>query len=487
MNGGIVGAVNVGDSVDLPGLLRAWRTQVARARASRVAASLGIGRSTLANWESGLRTPSIYMLEALDSAYHAKGALVDLAWALASPQGLDARSEWWHNYPPKGGPVWVWARPETSGHVRFELHWGPLGLQVQRRLGPHGLIVKVAASVANPPVHARIEPRGWVDFGQGPIPRTLGIPTLNALAHVRLVDPADDALAIISSRLRGALERDGDWIDKLAAFLARRRDLVTDGLTRSTPNLRVVDLTSHTPRPADTTAQAWSGPRYRALRVARRLSQADAATRATALNPARPVSDEQIALLETGGHPRVPDLPARLDVVYRADGHSLRQPIPTTTATDGSITIAPPPWWTGPIWLTPHTTPAGGGSEPGEIVLRWPPWQHRLRVHPATTLTTRKAPGESQPLHAQLPAGWTLKAGLGAHPDTIDINHGWHAADTTNGDRILNRYLHVYLELFDRTHRDLIHLLQRQPTAQQNPSETRTAWSRTAHHTSTNH
>lgn len=469
VNSGIVGFVSVAEPADLAGLLRTWRTQVAAIPASRVAASLGVGRSTLANWESGLRTPGAGMLEALDAAYQAKGALVDLAWALASPQSLDPRVEWWHNYQPAGGPVWAWARPEHAGPVRLELRWGPLAMRVERRLGPQGVIVRVAASVANPPVHARIEPPGWVDFGQGPIPSALPIPTINALAHVRLANPADDALAIISSRLRAALDGDGDWIDKLAGFLAKRRDLVTDGLSRTTPGPRLADLTGRAPERPDTTAHAWSGPRYRALREARGLSRTDAATRARALDPATPVSDEQIALLEGGGRPRVADLPARLDVVYRADGHSVRQPIPVVTATDGTTTITVPPWWTGPIWLTPHTTPATARSQPGLITLRWPPWQHRLRLHPATTLTTRKSPGQDKPLHALLPTGWTLTAGLGVHPDAIDINHGWHATDTTSADQILNHYHRVYLQLFNRTHIDLIRLLQRQAPGQRTP------------------
>lgn len=446
--------------VDLGWLLRTWRVKVAGVAASDAAAALGVGRSTVANWESGLRRPNHDALAALDALYRADGALLGLAGAFGSPRGLDPRSEWWHNYSPGGGPAWAWARCEQAAAVvELQLRWGPLALRVQRRLDSRGLIVTVPASVPNPPVHARIDPPGWIDFGQGRIPRSLGVSTLGALAHVHLADPADHALWITVDRLRPVLNRDGRWVDKLKGLLGQRGDLVSDALTQSAPPTAVTDLAGHAPSGSRAPC-TWSGSRYRALRQARGLSQAEAAARATALAPALGVSDDQIALLEGGGQPRVPDLPGRLDVVYRADGQSLRQAIPTLSADDGTMTISPPSWWVGPIWLTPRAEKKAVDAMPREVVLRWPPWEHRVRLQPGTTLTTRKAPDQDQPLTVDLPAGWKLSAGLGARPDAIDINHGWHAIDTTSADRIFNYYHRVYLQLFDKAQSDLLHLLR---------------------------
>lgn len=426
--------------------------------ASEVAATIGVGRSAVANWESGLRVPTPEVLVALDALYGAGGALVDLSRALGSPRGLDARSEWWHNYSPIGGPVWAWARCETAS-MRLHLRWGPLSLRMQRRCDRRGMIVTVPASVANPPVRAEIDPPGWVDFGQGRIPRQLGIPRVNALAHAHLADPADHALWIIASRLRPALNGDGRWLDKLKALLGRRDDLVDEALTHAGPPVAVTDLTDRT---FDTSCEvpcAWDGARYRRLREARGLSQLDAAKQAGALTPTVRVTDDQIALVEAGGHPRIPDLAARLDVVYGADGHSLCQALSTTATDEGTIAVSPPPWWTGPIWLV---LSADGTTAPGQIVLRWPPWQQQLRLYPGTALTTRKAPGQHQPLTIAVPPGWTLSAGIGMHPDAVDINHGWHAIDTSAADRIFNHYHLVYLELFNKTQNDLLRLLHRE-------------------------
>jgi len=384
---------------DLAGLLRTWRAEVAALPASDVAASLGVGRSAVANWESGLRSPAPEVLVALDALYGAGGALVDLAGALGSPGGLDARAEWWHNYNAAGGPVWAWARCETAS-MRLQLRWGPLSLRVERRCDHRGMIVTVPASVANPPVRAEIDPPGWVDFGQGRIPRQLGIPRVNALAHVHLADPADHALWIIASRLRPALDGDGRWLDKLKALLGLRDDLIDEALTQAGPPVAVTDLTDRTLSPSRDAPYVWNGARYRRLREARGLSQLDAAKQAGALTPASGVTDDQIALLEAGGHPRIPDLAARLDVIYGADGHSLCQALSTTATGEGTIAISPPPWWTGPIWLVPS---ADDTTVPGQIVLRWPPWQQQLRLHPGTALTTRKAPGQHQPLIVEVP------------------------------------------------------------------------------------
>ncbi|MGH9128249.1 MAG: helix-turn-helix domain-containing protein [Acidimicrobiales bacterium] len=92
-------------------LIRTWRADVAGIPAARVAAEVGVGRSTVSNWESGRRNPDPEALARLDGLFDAGGALVDLARALRTPEGLDARTTWWNNFPPSCGPAWAWIRP----------------------------------------------------------------------------------------------------------------------------------------------------------------------------------------------------------------------------------------------------------------------------------------------------------------------------------------------------------------------------------------
>lgn len=448
-------------TVGRPWLLRSWRVDVANMTGVDVAEALGVGRSTVANWEAGIRAPDAEALGALDRLYGAGGALVDLVAAMNTPQALEARGQWWHNYATGGGPVWAWARPGPGvGWLHLRVRWGPLGFELDQPSDERGLIITVPASATNPAAEAQIDPAGWVDFGQGPVPRQLPIPSLNALSKIRLLDPTDHALSILASRLRPALDRDGRWIDKLQALLGQRPDLIEDSLTRTKFTTSMIDLSHVQPTtwPAHTT---WTGDRYRMLRQARGLSQSEAATKTTKLSPGEAVSDDQIALFEAGRTPRVADLPGRLDIIYRADGHTLCHPVPVTPG-DGTHNIHLPRWWTGPVWLTPLARPS---TPPTEILLRWPPWQHHLRVPPGLTLTTRKSPDHDQPLQVQLPPGWTLTAGIGAHPHAIDVNSSWQAISHHHANQIFNHYHHVYLDLFNKTRGQLIELLHRDATA----------------------
>lgn len=82
----------------LESLLRTWWVEVSGLRASEVAKALGVARSALSNWESGLRAPSRALLARLDDLYGAGGALIDMVAALGTPRGLDPYLVWWHNF-----------------------------------------------------------------------------------------------------------------------------------------------------------------------------------------------------------------------------------------------------------------------------------------------------------------------------------------------------------------------------------------------------
>lgn len=170
-----------------------------------------------------------------------------------------------------------------------------------------------------------------------------------------------------------------------------------------------------------------------------------------------PVADDQITLFEAGGRPRVEQLGSRLDVIYRADGHTVIETVPLDPG--GTFTsISFPSWWVGPIWVTltaaqPHAT--------GQVTLRWPPWEKHLRVPSGATVTARKAQGEWPALYVHSPPGWTVTAGVGAHPDAADVNQDWHPIDQPSASTIFNDYHPVSLRLFAKTPAQLVDLLRR--------------------------
>ena len=168
--------------IDLAWLLETWRLKVARmtqATASRAMSGAGsITSAAISQWESGLRDVDDLWLSRLDTCYKAGGALYDVARAIDSPSGLNARLEWFHNFVGGSGPVWAWLRPQSEAtHLAATLYWGPLRLRLQRRrCGRDGVMVVAPASIPNPPARVELDKPGWVDFGRGRIPRVLGIP-----------------------------------------------------------------------------------------------------------------------------------------------------------------------------------------------------------------------------------------------------------------------------------------------------------------------
>jgi hypothetical protein len=129
---------------------------------------------------------------------------------------------------------------------------------------------------------------------------------------------------------------------------------------------------------------------------------------------------------ETGVVPAVECFFSRLDAVYGADGrlgldvvHDSRSRYPR----DG---IRFPAYWQGPVWLQVR---GDGEDASGLVDLVWGPWRRRQYVLAGTVLTTRRAAHDMPPLTCELPAGWHARAGVGAIPAGLDINHGWYPKD----------------------------------------------------------
>lgn len=447
--------------VALAWLVRHWRNDIASMTLRQLALTTGVAASAVANWEAGRRRPNLDMLSRIDIAFDAGGAFAALAAAVGTPGGLDPDSDWWHNYPG-AGPIWAWIRTVPGLSTRVDLRWGPLGITIDQAFHPRGVVVSVPVSVSNPPAHIHLDPPGWVDFGPGTIPRQLAIAHIHALSVTGLLEPSDHALAAMAARLQPLLDRDGRWVEKLVGLAGRRSDLVAAAFRYLLPAAPITDLGGLPPpttsAPAAVCIERWSGERLRQLREARGMSQADAANRVTKLDPSASTTDDQIAKLEAGGEPRVPHLRTRLDVVYQADGRTVCATIPPVPGTAAhTFTMTPPPWWSGPIWLLPHAPPE---APPEDVILRWPPWQHHIRLHPHTPLTTRKAPDNQQPLTIELPPQWTLHCGLGNHPHAVDVNNGWSPIDRHHADTIFNRYVRTYLDLFNSTPTQLLELLR---------------------------
>jgi len=443
-------------------LLRTWRQNVVGRAATDVATDLGVARSALSNWESDRRHPDISTVEKLDRLYGARGTLVDLLAALGTPAGFDPRRTWWHNYSPLGGPVWAWARPvpgQTFLSVRAS--WGPFRAEVAKECGDLGLFVTAPASSANPPLRVDLAEDGWVDFGQGVLPGELKLPVVNGLTYIQVFDRRDDATAVFAERLRSFLRNDGRWVETIQEFVDDRRDLVGDALGGFDRHHQVTDLSDVKPPSPPVLGLGFSGERYRRLREARGLSQAEVARLATALAPAAPIKDDQVATVEAGGRPRVQQLGSRLDTVFRADGITCLEPapIPLVPGSQGVAQVNFPPYWVGPVWTT---FTADGSHVISNVALQWGPWTKLLRVRSGTAATFRRSGVEGSPLVVRFPANWSIGAGMGAYRGAIDVNTGWFAVDDVARNTIFNQLSNAYLTAFGRTKEDFAGFLQRQ-------------------------
>jgi Helix-turn-helix domain len=218
---------------------------------------------------------------------------------------------------------------------------------------------------------------------------------------------------------------------------------------------RITDLSRETSVPPSGAIGTFTGGQYRTLRQARGLSQADVADLATELMPTDPVTDDQIGLLERGGAPRSRFLRPRLDRVYRADGHTCVERV-KVIGDRSPFAAAIPEFWIGPIWFT-LTAAADDGV--GDSRIQWGQHRKRMRVRSGATVTCRRPTPDSTPFTIYCPSGWTVVAGIGAHPHAQDMNWGWLRDD--DGDRQQVPVNDVFLGWFGRTAQDFERLYNR--------------------------
>jgi len=429
-------------------LLRAWRSNVAGLGASEAAGQLGVARSAVANWEADRRRPSIAELAGLDAIYGARRALVGLCEAVATPSAFDADGSWWHHFPEGAGQCWAWVRLNRPGcQVRIQARWGPLQIDLRRHCGAKGVIVTLPVSTPEPPVCVTIDPPGWVDFGVGRIPAALPIPSSSVVADIRPVWPPEPAVALFARPLHPLLQLHGGWIDELKRALG-----IANGSSHPERSHRIEDLSTHPPASPSDPSPRWPGPRYRALRETRAMSRKGAAASVTALCDTQPLTPGQLEVFEQGGQPRVAQLAARLDVIYAADGRTLMSEIEVMERGPG-LTLRPPAWWHGPLWIQPYTRQ--GNDDMSVIGICWGAWEKSVRLRPHAVVSTRKNGGDKTEPTVTLPEGWLLRAGLGRHPAAQPIDYGWRPATTADARRILARHAPAYVRLFNGNVEDL--------------------------------
>jgi transcriptional regulator with XRE-family HTH domain len=447
---------------DVPSLLRAWRrdiAQLSQTRALRGLDTLGhpIAASTLSQWESGTRrrgAQSIDHLQALDDCYAAGGALVGLARAVDTPRGLPPRATWSHNYSAEGGPVWAWIRPGIDEHeVAAQCVWGPIRMRLKRPSDHHGVVITSPGSTGNPALSITLARPGWVDFGQGTVPRSLGIPVINGALHVRLASSRGPIVTRFVDRALTRTSRTGDWLGRMKRFARGNGGLVDDALNSSEIRHPVADFSCASSSLDQPPPNPLAGVQLRALREARHLSQKAVAFQASTLDPESPVSEAQIRSIERGAVPRPRRLASRLDTVLGADGHACFEDVPVSRQ-GSKVTIPFPPYWIGPVSVTVFAPSAA--NDVTDIYFRWDPWELRARVRSGVPLTFRRSDQSAPDLRGSVPDNWDVYAHIGHHPGALDANSPWDSLDVGIYDHVLG----VYLRVFRRDARQLDHLMR---------------------------
>jgi hypothetical protein len=418
------------------------------------------------------------VLGALDDIYGAKGALDGLASTLETPIGLPSMATWWHNYPAESGPVWTWIRPQASKRVNAVFVWGPARLSLNRPCPASGIILSCPLSTDNPPLRVDFSGgRGWVDFGIGIVPPSLGIPVINAL---RLIRPADVNRLLRLNRATAS----GDirqWLGKRPYLVGPLR-WITEHEPEAVDERRgFTDLREAATSSIEEDCFHFTGPQLRSLRNARRMPRGAVARRASELGRLDKVSNEDersddfnehhLSRIEsTGRAGRARYIRARLDTTYRADGLTFRERVRECElvetksefrADDGTslprtYDVTFPSFWIGPVWL--HFSADRSSGAEALVEMEWPPWRRSLMVKPGTTVWTRRSKPDDNHLTIRLKTGWFVVVGMGRYlpvsddRNISDINGDWVALGNSGTDAIFRQMLPVYEQAITAAH-----------------------------------
>ncbi len=469
------------------------------------------------NWHHGVAFPldPVHM-DRFDKGLHANGTLRDLLWAASTPAALPASEVWVANLraadpysssPDRNRiqrPSWLWLRTTGVAPSAAQVNWGPCTVIVEVDPGL-GTLLTTPISVANPAVHVRMLAPGWADFGRGRPPKALGIREERAIPNMTFAKADNWAAWAVVTTLRQLSRRVPRWKDSLVDATNNQEfvSAALDNDDRYEP-YRPLDLTSIDDLPLLGTATFRTGGGPGTVREGRRWSRTQAVARIADLDPDHPITEAQLRRFEKLGKSTVPLLRARLDLVYEAGGALGPDVVGTFEPGDGAANVQFPTWWIGPVWLrfvhsasspsargdgwpgytlvgadgslgasesermpvsrakavahAPHLgDPSGegaGGPAIAATCLQWWPWQRDLVVCHGRVVTCRRASTEQRDLVIRLPTGWQVEAGLGNHPDAVDVNHNWIGMDDAAKIRIARKGITMYAQVFGRTWAD---------------------------------
>ncbi|HEY8548271.1 MAG TPA: helix-turn-helix transcriptional regulator [Acidimicrobiales bacterium] len=460
-------------AIDLPWLLRAWRTQVAGLTQKEVSARIHLASHTpLCEWENGARPVPIERLRELDDAYGAGGALVDLALALGTPRAVPPRTVWSHNFSGRG-PVWMWLRPPPgSRRVRAVARWAAFAYDCDEVTGERGLFCTSRTSMPNPALSVTLPEPGWVDFGEGELPPALGLRQVDVMPGCRVVGDGHSPAGLVAPAVVDRFLTDPAFADDVVQFFGTSPEVVRHVFGTRRGWDRIDDLTGS--RWRDRTPPVGplvSGDEHRRMREGRGLSQHDAAVLATELLPderdrrgrRRTVTVDNIRGVEQGRRPRRRYLRSRLDRVYRADGRTGTEAVPArrtggtgagTRTRAGTYVFDIPAFWVGPVWFAVEA----GDDSPAVVRIDWRDIHKEVRVAGRVVVTCRQPSGPQHPFTVTCPPGWTVTGGMGWMPGAEDVNLGWHRQAGPERQGTINEHL---LEGFGRTMAEWNDLLRR--------------------------
>jgi transcriptional regulator with XRE-family HTH domain len=448
------------------GLLRQWREDVLAEPLRIAAARANVSAATLSDWETAKVRISNEKIRLLDTAYGAGNALADLAWSLNTPLGLppdeaygiSPRRYWAHTFvatehnPPPGGPVWAWIRPgpERPDRVQARLWWGPVGLHVDEPCGPAGVFVSCPVSVPHPPVCARMEIPGWIDFGRGVLPTQLKVTEIQAREHMEIYGYSDWSTAIFTALLHRMLGTQG-LTERLIKFArSERPDLIRSLTDRFAPKLEWQDLTDRAKYPAGEDYKPVFDPtNCTALRLARNMTQRELARIAEMLPPFSSIDHRVInrfekgtALLEVGVRPR-------LDSALGADGYTGWESVPVEEQGREEALVSFPRYWVGPVTVCVKS-PTTANSR-GRIELLWGRWRSWIVIEDGTIVTMERCSPDDEPLLIRHEPGWTVLAGIGYEPRAVNINSTWRSKNRQAAEAVAAEARSGYLRLFNRS------------------------------------
>ncbi len=414
----------------------------------------------MSQWEAGrLKRIGATRLRALDDCFQAGGALVGLARALRTPDGLPPRTVWAHNVQGESGPAWAWVRPTPrASRVDTILVWGAFAYTCKVDCGDAGVFVTSPASMPNPAVWVHLRTPGWVDFGRGSIPGDLGIPAFAALSGAEISSGHHRPAGLVRPDLVRRFRADRAFAKAVLGFFGERPDLVAHTFSASAGENIPADLRQRPTAPPIRDA-AFTGRQYERLRECRGFSLQDAATLVTELLPEEPITRDRVRDLEKGRRTRARRLRSRLDRLYGADGHVCVEEVAVHRYRDGSAVIDFPTYWIGPVWFWFQA--AGKASAPNAM-LRWEDSYIELRLGDKRLATCRRPTEDPTPFVISCGKDWEVRAGMGHRPEARDINFGWlrddEAAPAVSGDAEVHE---VFLQWFGRTLEEFRNFLNR--------------------------